>query len=175
VAVLYAGDEIGMENADPAILPDPPFDRAGRDGYRTPMQWTSSSPGAGFTTGDPWLPLIDAGTRNVADQASDPDSLLSLYRRLIAARRASPALERGTHRSHFGVADEVMAWTREGNGERVLCLLNVGDAPQRCALPIARIGADSGEVLVATTSARVGRVSLIHLVLEPLEGIALRL
>jgi len=174
VAVLYAGDEIGMRNADPAMLPDPPFDRAGRDGYRTPMQWTPS-PGAGFTTGGtPWLPLVDSGTRNVAEQSADPRSLLSLYRRLIAARRASPALEHGTQRSLFGVATDVMAWTREADDERVLCVLNVGDAPQSCALPIARIGADSGEVLVATSD-RVGRVALVNLVLEPLEGIALRL
>ena len=173
VAVLYAGDEIGMENADPAMLPDPPFDRAGRDGYRTPMQWTASS-GAGFTAGTPWLPLVDAATRNVAGQSADPGSLLSLYRRLIAARRASRALERGTHRSLFGVATEVMAWIREADGERVLCVLNVGGEPQRCSLPIERIAADSGEVLVATSD-RAGRVGLADLRLEPREGLALRL
>jgi glycosidase len=173
VAVLYAGDEIGMENADPAILPDPPFDRAGRDGYRTPMQWDASAR-AGFTTGAPWLPIVDAGTRNVADQSADPGSLLSLYRRLIGARRASPALDRGSHRSFFGVATDVMAWIRVVDGERVLCVLNVGDSPQNCALPLGRIGAESGEVLVAT-SERVGRLELATLTLEPLEGIAVHI
>ena len=102
VAVLYAGEEIGMVDADPSILPSPPFDRAGRDGVRTPMQWDASATG-GFTSGTPWLPLVDPGTRNVAGQADDPASLLALYRRLIAARRASPALGRGSHRSLFGV------------------------------------------------------------------------
>ena len=173
VAVLYAGDEIGMENADAAILPDPPFDRAGRDGYRTPMQWTGAA-GAGFTTGTPWLPIVDAATRNVADQAADPASLLSLYRRLIRARRGSAALQRGSHRSYFGVARDVMAWIREADGERVLCVLNTGDVPGTCALPLGRIGAEEGEVLVAT-SERSGRVALDALVLAPLEGIALRL
>ena len=52
VAVLYAGEEIGMVDADPATLPSPPFDRAGRDGVRTPMQWDASG-GGGFTTGTP--------------------------------------------------------------------------------------------------------------------------
>ena len=173
IAVLYAGDEIGMENADPAILPDPPFDRAGRDGYRTPMQWDPST-GAGFTTGTPWLPIVDAETRNVADQSADPASLLSLYRRLIAARRASAALDRGSHRSYFGAAPDVMIWVREADGERVLCLLNVGDSPQRCVLPLERIGADAGEVLVATSD-RTGRVELDRLEVERLEGIAIRL
>jgi alpha-glucosidase len=173
VAVLYAGDEIGMENADPVLLPDPPFDRAGRDGYRTPMQW-DGSPGAGFTTGTPWLPFVDAESRNVADQSADPASLLSLYRRLIAARRASAALGRGTHRSFFGVAPDVMTWIRQTEDERVLCLLNVGDAARECVLPLRRIGSDGGEVVVAT-SERAGTVALEGLVLEPLEGVALRL
>ncbi len=173
IAVLYAGDEIGMENADPAILPDPPFDRAGRDRSRTPMQWDPST-GAGFTTGTPWLPIVDAETRNVADQSADPASLLSLYRRLIAARRASAALDRGSHRSYFGVAPDVLTWVREAEGERVLCLLHVGEAPPRCVLPLERIGADAGEVLVATSD-RTGRVELDRLEVEPLEGIAIRL
>ena len=60
-----------MVDADPSILPDPPFDRAGRDGCRTPMQW-DASPLGGFTIGTPWLPLVDPQTRNVADQSADP-------------------------------------------------------------------------------------------------------
>ena len=43
------------------------------------MQW-DASPGGGFTTGEPWLPLVDPAERNVAAQRGDPASLLSLYR-----------------------------------------------------------------------------------------------
>ncbi len=171
VAVMYAGEEIGMVDADPATLPDPPFDRAGRDGCRTPMQW-DPSPGGGFSTATPWLPLVDPATRNVADQAADPASLLALYRRLIALRAASPAVARGTHRSLFGVAPDVLAWLREADGERVLVLLNVGEAARPCSL--GRVDATSGEVLVAT-SARTGVVELGGLRLDPLEGLVLRL
>lgn len=173
VAVLYAGEEIGMVDADATILPDPPFDRAGRDGYRTPMQW-DASPTAGFTSGAPWLPIVDGAARNVAEQRRDPASLLALYRRLIAARHASPALATGTHRSLFGVAPDVLAWLREATGERVLVLLNLGDASARCALPLARIGTARGEVMVATSD-RSGAVDLAALELAPLEGMALRL
>jgi alpha-glucosidase len=171
VAVLYAGEELGMLDADPAMLPTPPFDRAGRDGCRTPMQW-DGSPGGGFSSGTPWLPLVDTATRNVADQRDDPDSLLSLYRRLIAARDVSPALRRGDHRSLFAVAPEVIAWVREADGERVLVLMNVGGESRRCELP--PLGVDSGTVLIAT-SERTGRVPLAGLTLDPLEGIGLRL
>jgi alpha-glucosidase len=167
VAVLYAGEEIGMADAHPSILPNPPFDRAGRDGSRTPMQWTAAG---GFTTGMPWLPVVDPAMRNVADQATDPASLLSLYRRLIAARNEAQALARGTHRSIFGVAPEVLAWIRELDGERVLVLLNVGAAPRTCELGGF---AGAGEVVVGTDHARGGRVALDGLTLGPLEGLAL--
>ena len=168
---MYAGEEIGMVDADPATLPDPPFDRAGRDGCRTPMQW-DASPGGGFSSGVPWLPLVDPAARNVTDQVTDPGSLLSLYRRLIAVRRGSPALLRGTHRSMFGAAPDVLAWVREADGERVLVVLNTGDAQRSCTFP--RLGATKGEILVAT-SERSGRVTLDDLRLERFEGIVLRL
>jgi alpha-glucosidase len=171
VAVLYAGEEIGMLDADPATLPSPPFDRAGRDGSRTPMQW-DATPTGGFTTGLPWLPLVDPETRNVAAQAADPGSLLSLYRRLIAARRAWPALERGTHRSIFGVAPGVLAWIRELEGERALVVLNTGDERRECDL--RKVPERTGRLVVATSD-RNGELALDDLELEGLEGIVLRL
>jgi glycosidase len=50
------------------------------------MQWDASEHG-GFTTGTPWLPAVDPVERNVTGQRDNPDSLMSLYRRLIAMRR----------------------------------------------------------------------------------------
>jgi glycosidase len=82
-AFVYQGEEIGMADGPGAT---PPIDRAGRDGARHPMQW-DRSPSGGFTTGAPWLPAVDPEERNVADQRDDPDSLLNLYRDLIARRR----------------------------------------------------------------------------------------
>ncbi len=171
VAVLYAGEEIGMVDAPAEILPDPPFDRAGRDACRTPMQWDTSTAG-GFTTADPWLPLVDPHHRNVADQSADPGSLLSLYRRLIAARRDSPALAAGHHRSLFGVGPGVLAYLREADAERVLVLINTGDTTVDCDL--GAVDAQDGDLLAAT-SARSGRLALAGLVLGPLEAIALRI
>jgi alpha-glucosidase len=171
VAVLYAGEEIGMLDADPATLPQPPYDRAGRDGCRTPMQW-DATPSGGFTRGTPWLPLVDPAIRNVEAQRGDDRSLLALYRRLIAARASVPALRRGTHRSIFGVSPDVLAWTRELDGERLLVLLNTGGETRTCALE--RVDAATGEVVVGT-GAQSGRRELAGLRLEPLEGLALRL
>jgi glycosidase len=82
-AFMYQGDEIGLADGPGA---EPAYDRAGRDRHRHPMQW-EATPTAGFTTGEPWLALVDPAERNVADQHAEPGSLLSLYRDLIALRR----------------------------------------------------------------------------------------
>ena len=78
-AFVYQGDEIGLANGPGA---DPPYDRAGRDPMRHPMQW-DATPTGGFTTGVPWLPAVDPAERNVEAQRDDRDSLLHDYRRLI--------------------------------------------------------------------------------------------
>lgn len=83
IVFIYQGDEIGMRDGPGH---DPPFDRAGRDAHRHPMQW-DGTPNGGFTTGTPWLRLVDPAERNVADQRADPDALLALYRDLLAWRR----------------------------------------------------------------------------------------
>jgi alpha-glucosidase len=82
-AFAYQGDEIGLGEGPGA---DPPYDRAGRDRYRHPMQW-DASPTGGFTTGKPWLPPVDPAERNVEAQRSDPSSTLSLFRELVRLRR----------------------------------------------------------------------------------------
>jgi alpha-glucosidase len=99
--------------------PDPPLDRFGRDGARTPMQWEPEAAG-GFTGGAPWLPLADPLERNVADQARDARSILGLYRDLIALRRRlGPGLR------FLASAPSVLAYAR---GEAVVAL-NLGDDP----------------------------------------------
>ena len=61
--------------------------RYSRDNARTPVQWNDSA-NAGFTSGDPWLPLNPNYKEiNVASQENDPDSLLSFYKELIALRK----------------------------------------------------------------------------------------
>lgn len=82
MAFVYQGDEIGLPDGPGH---NPPYDRAGRDFARHPMQW-EPAPDGGFGP-NPWLPPVDPLTRNVADQTADPGSLLNLYRRLIALRR----------------------------------------------------------------------------------------
>jgi alpha-glucosidase len=82
-AFVYQGDEIGLANGPGH---DPPYDRVGRDAFRHPMQW-ESSPTGGFTSGRPWLPLVDPTERNVAAQSRDARSTFWLWKQLISLRR----------------------------------------------------------------------------------------
>lgn len=139
---LYYGDELGLENVDipPDCVQDPwernePGLGLGRDPARTPMPWDASEK-AGFTTATPWLPLnSDCRTRNVALLASEPRSILTLYRRLTALRRERTALHSG-HCMAIRSDNAVLTFERRGQAaERLLVALNFGEAPQRLTLP----------------------------------------
>jgi alpha-glucosidase len=138
---LYYGDEIGLPQATiPPERVQDPFEKnvpgfgLGRDGCRTPMQWDASR-FAGFSQVEPWLPLTDDFmSRNVATERSDAGSLYNLYRRLIALRRAHPALATGSYRPVTAEGD-VLAYTREQGGERFVVALNFGAGPAAVALP----------------------------------------
>jgi alpha-glucosidase len=95
---LYYGDELGLENvpipreqlrdAFGLTLPDT---GQGRDPERTPMPWNDSR-NAGFTTGEPWLPLgKDHPAMSVEVQKRRADSMLNLTRALLELRHGEPA------------------------------------------------------------------------------------
>jgi alpha-glucosidase len=161
---LYQGEEIGM--TDHPSVPQPMIDRWGRDPARTPMQWTAT-PGAGFTTATPWLPLHDPTQTNVASQRADPDSLLSLYRRLIRLRRRNRAIRHGALKLVPGLGRGVLAYVRSDGRRRVLVLANMGPAEVRLA------GARGRGTVLAATGDRSGTLDLQRVQLAPLEGIAI--
>jgi alpha-glucosidase len=163
---IYYGEEIGM--TDVPIPPERIVDVDGRDPERTPMQWDSSR-NAGFTTGEPWLPLAaDYAKRNVAAQRDDPASLFSLYRRLGWLRKSSPALRRGSYRT-VPSPRGVFAFAREAQGERVLVALNFTSAAHAVSH-----GTGPARVLLSTRHARDGdQVDLARVELSPDEGVVL--
>jgi alpha-glucosidase len=170
---MYYGDELGME--DVPIPPERVVDPQGirmpgfsRDPQRTPMQWDGSH-AAGFTSGEPWLPLADDYIiRNVAAQDDDPHSMLSLTRQLLALRRGSPALNRGTYLPVETSDQHVYAFLRSQDEERFLIVLNFG--VEECTLDLSAAGG-SGVVSACTYMDRDGAVGLAALDLRPQEGL----
>jgi len=132
---LYQGDElaIGAVEIPPERVRDPreirqPGIGLGRDPCRTPMPW-DASPNAGFSSGEPWLPLnADWATRNVAAQEADPDSMLNLTRALLRLRRTVPALSVGNYLP-VASSNGLLAFTRHSGRSRVLVALNLGEEP----------------------------------------------
>jgi alpha-glucosidase len=146
---VYQGEELGLTEAalefehlrDPfGIAYYPEF--RGRDGSRTPMPWDHGMAHAGFTAGEPWLPVPpDHYAASVAAQERDPRSILSAWRRLVTWRRAHPALGQGDLRL-LDLPAPLLGFTRSCAAESLLLVFNPSDRPVRLAL-----GAFTGRAL----------------------------
>ncbi|PSP96143.1 glucohydrolase, partial [Halobacteriales archaeon QS_1_68_44] len=98
-----------------------------RDNARTPMQW-DDSPNAGFTAGEPWLPVNPDYTEvNAAATDADPDSVLNYYRRLVELRDRYPVLADGRYVPLTPDHPSVWAYDRVGDDERLRVVLNWTD------------------------------------------------
>jgi alpha-glucosidase len=164
---LYYGDELGMSDAAiaPAQMRDPQGLRAGesRDPERTPMRWDGSAR-AGFTTGESWLPMgADLATINVAAERADPASMLELYRRLLALRRAERALSVGEW-APIAATGDVLAYERRAADRRVAVALNMGSRESVATL-------SPGRIALSTHLDRAGERVSDQLRLRPNEGV----
>lgn len=143
---LYYGEEVGLQNGSASSADEL---------KRTPMPWDDSA-GGGFTTGRPWYAFSPGkDTDNVAAQSGDPDSLLSHYRKLIRARKSSPALKKGslTLLSPLNRPTAVLAFLRETQGERVLVVHNLSESEVEAGPYVA--GAGGLEVVVTAGTVAV--------------------
>jgi alpha-glucosidase len=150
---LYQGQELGLLQDDIpfALLKDPeaianwPLTLS-RDGVRTPMPWDSRAPNAGFTSGNPWLPLSSANIAlAVSTQEHDPASLLAHTRAMLALRRAHPALRLGSVEA-LHVRGDVLSFTRRAGAEAIHCAFNLGSERHAHKVP-------AGDVLLALNDA----------------------
>lgn len=170
---LYQGDELGIGQVaippdrvrDPQDLRQPGLG-LGRDAFRTPMPWDGTAH-AGFSSAEPWLPLNpDWPDRNVARQAADPGSILTLYRRLLALRRQQASLSVGDV-AVIEADEDVLQYVRRHDGERLLVALNLSSKARRLLVPA---GMQLGEVLLSTLPGEhSGNI------LAPHEGVIIRI
>ncbi len=135
---LYYGEELGLDQVDIPFedLQDPEaianWPRTlSRDGARTPMPWQADAPQLGFTTSKPWLPVGPNHAKLAIDvQNEDAGSLLAWTRQVLALRNGSPALRTGDI-AFLDAPGDLLAFEREAEGERLLCIFNLGDAAQQ--------------------------------------------
>lgn len=174
---VFQGQELGLPDA--VVPPDRVVDVDGRDPERAPIPWrrpSEAGPAAGFSTGDPWLPLVeDAEELCVAAQEADPASTLHLARRITTLRRESPALQTGSQRT-LDAGPDVLAFVRETEAERYLVAVNFATAPVSAAVH----GYDHGTatLVLSTDATRDGSATAVRLDdldLAPGEALLLRL
>ena len=133
--IVYYGDEIGM--GDNIYLGD-------RNGVRTPMQWNGDR-NAGFSRAVPaklYSPVIMDPVwgyegLNVEAQQSDPSSLLSWMRNMIALRKLFQVFGRGSLAFLNPSNRKILAYIREYRNEKVLCVANLSRFAQPVELDLA--------------------------------------
>jgi alpha-glucosidase len=161
--IMYYGEEIGMKTTTPARKEDvkDPIGRTGwpkekgRDGERTPMQWDEST-NAGFSTASPWLPVPPtAKTHNVADEAKDPDSVLSFYKKVLKLRRTNRALLDGSYVPLNENDQNVLSYLRADKDQMVLVALNMSGAERKVNFEMSKHGFTSAKSLVTTGKSSV--------------------
>ncbi len=156
---VYQGEELGMTNSPFAAITDfrdiesinyhtaalatglapegvlAALRSMSRDNARSPVQW-DASPNAGFTTGDPWLPVNPNHVEiNAADQWADPGSVLHHYRALISLRHNEPAVVHGDFTMLLPDDPVIYAFTRRLGAVELLVLANFSDDTTPCELP----------------------------------------
>lgn len=95
-----------------------------RDHGRTPMQWDASE-NAGFTTGNPWLPLNpNYAEINTQAEEADENSVLNHFKKLTALRKNADALIYGDYELLIPEHPQVYAYTRSLGDEQFLIVLN---------------------------------------------------
>ncbi|XP_012283007.1 maltase 2 [Orussus abietinus] len=139
VAVVYNGDEIGMEDTDvswedtvdPSGLSAGPiqYKIKSRDPERTPFQWDDTKD-AGFSTASKtWLPINpNYKTLNLAAEEKAPVSHYSVFKDLVKLRKL-PVLQNGSLENVL-VTDSVLGIVRRlKDSPPVVILVNFSDSP----------------------------------------------
>jgi alpha-glucosidase len=177
-ALMYYGEEIGMTTTTPTRkedVKDPigitgwPKEK-GRDGERTPMQWTPG-PQAGFSTNPrTWLPIPpNYTTINVESQGKNPDSELNWWKNIIALRRTNSALRNGSMTMLDSGNSSVLAYLRSYGKDFVVAIFNCSGMPQKVSIDTRAAGATGTTIktLLTSDSALAKTTSLKEVTLAP--------
>jgi oligo-1,6-glucosidase len=102
-----------------------------RDNGRTPFQWDSTT-NAGFTNGTPWI-KVNSNYKiiNEAAEETDTNSCLNYFRRLVNLRKNNLTLVYGKYTLLDKNNPKVYAYTREGEGKKILIVSNFSPADAR--------------------------------------------
>lgn len=152
---IYQGEEIGMTNYEMASLDDiydiesinmyherlaagysesdilTSINAKGRDHARTPMQWRGDQAHAGFTVGQPWIPVNDNFTEiNVDQNLAEKDSVFATYQQLIQYRKDHDIVVKGDFQLLYPDHPAVFAYKRQWQDDAFVVFANVSEEEQ---------------------------------------------
>lgn len=190
---IYQGEELGMTNypfESPADFKDiesvhayeewcesgrvshelfwPCITAVSRDNARTPIQWDDTE-NAGFSTGTPWMP-VNPNYREINARAAmaDPESVFHYYQKLIALRKQYPVIVYGGYQLLLEDSEELFAYIREYEGEKLLVVCSFTDKEVEFEIPKEFQGA---QCLIANYE---NSYDSEKMVLKPYEAFVLR-
>jgi glycosidase len=122
-----------------------------RDNARTPMQWSDAAH-AGFTSGEPWMPVNPNYERVNADrERAESGSVWHYYRRLVELRGANDVLVYGDYDPLTPAHEDLWVYTRaltDGTErDRLLVALNAAGTPTDYSVPPSLADPDAGCLL----------------------------
>lgn len=157
IPFIYYGEEIGMENIEANAVEEIKDiqgriqynlaikrgsseiealiigNEHNRDKSRSPMQWDNTQ-FAGFSEVEPWIKVHENYTHlNAASLEKQHNSLLNSYKKLIALRNSEPVLQYGKY-EQLSFSNDLIAFTREYNGETIKCFFNFSENPEEITL-----------------------------------------
>jgi alpha-glucosidase len=161
-ALMYYGEEIGMTTTTPTRredVKDPigitgwPKEK-GRDGERTPMQWSTGLQSGFSSNPHTWLPIPpNYKTINVDAESKDPNSELEWFKRLIALRRTNSDLRDGSMTMIDTDNSDVLSWVRSsGAGSAVVVAMNFTAEPKTISLDLSSAGITGASVKTLETN-----------------------
>ncbi|HSB01052.1 MAG TPA: alpha-glucosidase [Anaerolineales bacterium] len=195
---VYQGDEVGMTNvafesiedyrdvatrnmyreavqekgADPGEMLKIVHVKS-RDNARTPMQWDARDQ-AGFTTGMPWIKVNPNYKEiNVVNALTDPNSIFYYYKKLIQLRKDNPVVVYGAYDLMLDSHEEIYAFTRTLEQDRLLIILNFSRTSPVFHLP-ETISCSSAELLISNYNVDVDE-NIRQITLRPFEARVYRL
>ena len=130
--------------------------KVGRDNARTPVQWDASVT-AGFTTGEPWLPVNpNRSWLNAVSQVGKAGSVFEHYRALITLRHEYPVIATGDFTGLLENDPDLWAYVRTTERQRLLVVANCSRSPRELELGDGWSGA---RLLLGSVPDRAGNLA----------------
>ncbi|MDF3819169.1 alpha-glucosidase [Leptospira sp. 96542] len=152
VPVIYYGEEIGrregkipihkgkdpiakMNRFVPLFLSNLLGIYINRDNCRLPMLWENTAH-AGFTKGEPWLPIGDYENDDTVEfQKKDPHSLFRHYQILLEIRKKKDSFRLGSLEVVEGKKGSILCFERTYKNKTCSVYLNFGEKTETVSLP----------------------------------------